>query len=120
MILADKITVDPDRAMTREEQKRSELQSKFHSAVLAIIDRLKNKRAATADEAKFVHGEKAELQIWFVDKSPEAMAQLKALGFEVLLDPRSARMVIGRLPIEKLEALAEIKSIRYVAPQISN
>jgi hypothetical protein len=29
-------------------------------------------------------------------------------------------MVMGRLPIEKLSALADIKSIRYVAPQRTN
>jgi len=28
------------------------------------------------------------------------MAKLKELGFEVILDPKTARMVIGRLPIE--------------------
>jgi len=47
------------------------------------------------------------------------LAALKALGFEVVLDPKSAKLVIGRLPIEKLEALAELKFIRYVAPQVS-
>jgi hypothetical protein len=46
------------------------------------------------------------------------MAKLKELGFEVILDPKTARMVIGRLPIEKLAALADLKSIRYVAPQV--
>jgi hypothetical protein len=47
------------------------------------------------------------------------MAKLKELGFEVVLDPKTAKMVIGRIQIEKLSALGEIKSIRYVAPQIS-
>jgi hypothetical protein len=73
-----------------------------------------------ADESKFVHNGKAEIQIWFVDKSDEAMAKLKELGFEIVLDPKTAKMVMGRLPIEKLSALADIKSIRYVAPQRSN
>jgi hypothetical protein len=44
---------------------------------------------------------------------------LKELGFEVILDPKTAKMVIGRLLIEKLAALADIRSIRYVAPQVS-
>ena len=42
---------------------------------------------------------------------------LKELGFEVVLDPTTSKMIIGRLPIEKLAALAELKSVRYVAPQ---
>jgi hypothetical protein len=60
---------------------------------------------------------KAEVQIWLAEKTPEVLAQLKELGFELLLDPRSAKLVIGRVPIEKLSALAELKAVRYVAPQ---
>jgi len=59
-------------------------------------------------------------QVWLADKSAETLAKLQALGFEVVLDPKTAKLVIGRLPIEKLEALAELKAVRYVAPQISN
>jgi len=89
--------------------------------VLAVIDRLKARNPiAGADESKFIHNGKAEVQIWFTDKSEEAMAKLKELGFEVVLDPKTAKLVIGRLPIEKLAALAEMKSVRYVAPQVSN
>jgi hypothetical protein len=29
-------------------------------------------------------------------------------------------MVIGRLPIEKLEALANLKAVRYVAPMTTS
>jgi len=108
------------RVLSPQEKKELEMQSKFHPSVLAVIDRLKNKTNANPAESKFVQNGKAEIQIWFSEKSEEALAQLKALGFEVVLDPKTAKMVIGRLPIEKLSALAEIKSIRYVAPQISN
>jgi Ca-activated chloride channel family protein len=108
------------RVLSPEDTKRMALQSKFHPSVLAVIDRLKSKGIGNPDEAKFVHSGKAEVQIWFTNKSDAALAELKALGFEVVLDPKTAKMVIGRLPIEKLSALAEIKSIRYVAPQMSN
>jgi hypothetical protein len=108
------------RVLSPEDTKRMELQSKFHPSVLAVIDRLKSKGIGNPDEVKFVKSGKAEVQIWFTNKSEAALAELKALGFEVVLDPKTAKMVIGRLPIEKLSALAEIKSIRYVAPQMSN
>jgi hypothetical protein len=113
---------EPDigRRLSPEEKQRAELQSKFHPSVLAVIDRLKARNAiAGADESKFIRNGKAEIQIWFTDKSAETMAKLKELGFEVILDPKTAKMVIGRLPIEKLPALAELKSVRYVAPQVS-
>jgi hypothetical protein len=109
------------RVPSPEEQKRIALQSKFHPAVLLVIDRLKARNPiAGADEAKFIHNDKAEIQIWFTDKSDEAMAKLKELGFEIILNPKTAKMVVGRLPIEKLAALAEMQSIRYVAPQTGN
>ena len=105
---------DGVRKFTAAEQKRA----KLHPSLLAIVDRLKDpKLAASADEAKFVREGKAEVQIWLTEKSEATLAKLKALGFEVVLDPKSAKLVIGRLTIEKLEALAEIAEVRYVAPQ---
>src|ERR1041384_7776046 len=112
---------DAIRVMTPEEKKRAELQSKFHPTVLAVIDRLKiPKSVAGPDESKFIHNGKAEVQVWLTDKSDETMAKLKELGFEVILDPKTAKMVIGRLPIEKLATLADLKFVRYVSPQMSN
>src|SRR2546425_1816339 len=112
---------DPQNNLTPEQQQREQLQAKFHPAVLAVIDRLKDKKISPSpDEAKFIHNGKAEIQIWLTDKSDETIAKLKALGFEVVLDPKSARLIIGRLPFEKLAALGELKSVRYVAPQMAN
>jgi hypothetical protein len=102
------------------EKKRAQLQARLHPSLLAVVDRLKDMRAPAADEAKFVRGGKAEIQIWLTDKSVENLAKLKELGFEVVLDPKSVRLVIGRLSIEKLEALAELSFVRYVSPQVLN
>ncbi len=113
--------IDGLRTLSPEEQKRAQLQAKFHPAVLAVIDRLKDKKLSPSpDEAKFIHNGKAEIQIWLTDKSDETMHRLKELGFEVVLDPKTAKLIIGRLPFEKLAALAELKSVRYVAPQMAN
>ena len=110
---------DTLRTLSPEEQKRQQLKSKFHPSVLAVIDRLKDIKASPgADEAKFIRNGKAEVQIWLTEKSDATMAKLKELGFEVVLDPKTAKMVIGRLPIEKLAALSDLKFVRYVAPQM--
>ena len=120
------MTADADesvsyRRLSVDDQKRADMQAKVHPSVLAVIDRLKVKNAiAGVDESKFIHSGKAELQIWLTDKTPETLAKLKELGFEVVLDPKTAKLVIGRLPIEKLSALAELKFVRYVAPQTSS
>jgi hypothetical protein len=120
IVMADK-AVDTDITPNLSPGDRNQIAftSKFHPSVLAVIERLKDKKAAPgADEARFIHNGKAEVQIWLNDKSDETMAALKALGFEVMLDPKTAKMVIGRMPVEKLAALAELKSIRYVGPQL--
>jgi hypothetical protein len=70
-----------------------------------------------AEELKFTRDGKAEIQVWLADKSAETIEQLKKLGFEAILDPQSSKLIIGRLPIERLAALAEIPAVRYVAPQ---
>ncbi len=106
--------------LSPEAKQRAELQSRLHPSVLAVVDRLKGKNTNSgAAEATFIRDGKAEIQIWLTDKSAENLAKLKELGFEVVLDPKSAKLIIGRIAIEKLEALAGLPFIRYVAPQVS-
>jgi hypothetical protein len=108
------------KAPTAEEVRRQQIIQKMHPSLAAVVERLWKKDAKPgADEARFVREGKAEVQVWLADKSDATMAQLRALGLEVILDPKSGRVVIGRLPLEKLAALAEIKEVRYVAPQTS-
>ena len=118
VLVAD--AAEPSRILSPEERQREQLRARLHPSILAVVDRLKTKSAAGADEAKFIRDGKAEIQIWLTDKSAETLAKLKELGFEVVLDPKTAKLIIGRLSIEKLEALAELKFIRYVAPQVLN
>jgi hypothetical protein len=102
-----------------EQVKRRNLITKLHPSLLAVVDRLKNQDARAApEEAKFIRDGKAEVQIWLTDKSAETLAKLKELGFEVVLDPKSAKLIIGRVAIEKLAALTELSSVRYVAPSV--
>jgi len=102
-----------------EDDKRAELVSKMDPLLVAIIDRLKKKNAVPArEEAAFVRDGKADLQIWLTSKTPETLTALQQLGFEVVLDPKTSKLVIGRLRLEKLEKLAELPFVRYVAPQM--
>jgi Ca-activated chloride channel homolog len=100
------------------EQFKEQLRAKLHPAVIAVIERLKNKDAKPgAEELKFTRDGKAEIQVWLIDKSAETINQLKKLGFETMLDPQSPKLIIGRLPVEKLAALVELPAVRYIAPQ---
>ncbi|HET6972605.1 MAG TPA: VWA domain-containing protein, partial [Pyrinomonadaceae bacterium] len=102
---------------TLPEPVSAELQSKLHRSVLAVVQKLRKKELLLGSEGDFIRDGKAEVQVWLTDKSNETLAQLKELGFEIVLDAKSANMLVGRLPIEKLEMLAKLKSVKYVAPQ---
>jgi hypothetical protein len=102
-----------------EEEPSQKEVTRFDPVVQAVIDRLiKKDSRVTAGEATFVRNGNAEIQIWLEDKSEATMLKLAELGFQVVLDPKSAKFVIGRLPVDKLPALVDFKSIRYVGPQL--
>jgi len=100
------------------DQQSTELEQKLHRAVFAVVQKLKNRQTlSSTDESGLIRDGKAEVQVWLTEKTDEALAQLKELGFEVVLDAKNSKVIIGRLPVEKLEALAKLKFVKYVAPQ---
>ncbi|MDQ5844890.1 MAG: VWA domain-containing protein, partial [Acidobacteriota bacterium] len=110
---------DVMRVTSPEEAQQRLLNAKLHPALATLFASVKAKKPIlAADEARFVRNGKVELQVWLVDKTPETLANLKALKFEVILDPKTSKMVIGRLPVGNLQKLAELKSVRYLAPQV--
>jgi hypothetical protein len=109
------------KPLTPEEQKRQQMLSRMHPSIAALVERLKDKNAKpAAAEAKFVRNGKAELQVWLADTTPETIAALKQLGFEIVLEPKNAKMLIGRIALDKLAALVEHKAVRYVSPMNAN
>jgi hypothetical protein len=109
-----------DERVSAEEQTQREHLAKLNPSVAAVIERLKTKKAPGPDETKFVRNGKAEIQIWLSDKSAKTLAQLTELGFEVVLDPKAKKLIIGRIAVEKLAALSELSVVRYVSPMVSN
>ena len=111
---------EADPAKAAEEERRDELRRKLHHSLFAVVERLQKKEAvAGADEAGFIRNGKAEVQIWLTEKSVANLAKLQELGFEVVFDAKNPRLIIGRLSIDKLEALASLTFVSYVSPQVS-
>jgi Ca-activated chloride channel family protein len=120
------VTVSPAEPPSRigsgvaDAERRDESRQKLHRSILTVVERLRKKEAlSSADEAGFIRNGKAEVQVWLTDKSDETRLKLKELGFEVVLDPKTTKLLIGRIPIDKLEALAALKFVSYVSPQLS-
>jgi Ca-activated chloride channel homolog len=107
-------------AKSPEEQKLERVRTKVHPSILALIQRVRRKEVLPgAVEAAFVQADKAVLQVWLTEKSDAARAKLKELGFEVMLDPKGSKLIVGRLPVDKLEALAALDIVKYISPQVS-
>ena len=102
---------------TMPDPQSAELQQKLHPSLFAVVQKLQKREPLLGSGSEFIRAGKAEVQVWMTDKSDESLAQLKELGFEVLLNAKSANLIVGRLPIEKLEALAKFKFVKYIAPQ---
>jgi len=112
------MTVDIPKSL--EEQKLERVRPKLHPSILALIERVRRKEVLPGvGEAAFVQGNKAFVQVWLTEKSDEARAKLKELGFEVMLDPKSSKLIVGRLPVDKLEALAALDFVKYISPQVT-
>jgi Ca-activated chloride channel family protein len=104
--------------LTPEQEKQRALDAKLHPSVAALVERLRRKGSQpSAEEPKFVKGGKAEVRVRLKEKTPEVLAKLKELGFEVILDPTTAKLVVGRIVVEKLEALAALDAVRSVSPR---
>ena len=96
------------------------LTNKLHKSLASVVARLKDPTLAESDdETGFIKDGKAEVQVWLTNTEPETLAELKKLGLEILLQPTTGKLVIGRIAVEKLEALAQLKAVRYIAPQLS-
>jgi Ca-activated chloride channel homolog len=59
---------------------------------------------------------KLEVRIFLSDTSDAVLEQLKKLGFEMTLAPKTAKMVIGRIGADKLAELERLTAVIYVAP----
>ena len=95
------------------DEQTAELQRKVHRSVLAVVEKMKKNEPLSSSDGPIREG-KAELQVWLTDKTDETLKQLKELGFEIVLDVKSSKIIIGRLPVEKIETLAKFKVVRYV------
>jgi len=112
------VDMSVDAAKEPVDQRSIALTQKLHRSVFAVVERIKKKDPLTAaDEAGFIHNGRAEVQVWLTEKSDAALAKLKELGFEVVLDAKNSKLIVGRIAIDKLEALADLKFVKYVAPQ---
>ncbi len=118
----DRADVQQRSGLTRVERDRAARESKLAPGLLHVMKCLEKVIArphlkGQPSTCKVGRDGKLEVQVWLADKSAKTLAQLKALGFEVVAEPKASRLLIGRLAASKLAALIRLDAVQYVAPQ---
>jgi len=103
--------------LTPEQIRARKIAAKYASQIAALVERVRSGSAASPSESTFVRDGKAEIVVRLVDLKPETVSALKALGVEILTEVTSVNAVVGRIPIEKIAALAELEVVTFISPQ---
>lgn len=59
---------------------------------------------------------RVEVQIWLNRLPSDGLQKLKDLGFTLEATPKPGKLLLGTLPVSKLEALLELAFVRRVEP----
>jgi Ca-activated chloride channel family protein len=90
---------------------------KLDPSLAAVIERLRKRQSAPLPgETQFIRNGKVEVQIWLKDTLPETIARLKTTGAEIVAQPKTGRIVLARIPLDKLVAVADLSIVIYLAP----
>ncbi len=61
---------------------------------------------------------RVEVRVLLADLSDKVLAKLEKLGFKELAQAKAVKMLIGTIPVDKLEALAKLDAVRRVEPSL--
>jgi Ca-activated chloride channel family protein len=90
---------------------------KLDSKLQSIVAHVEKKATLPREFAQYVTDGKVLIQVYLTDTTTETLAKLKESGFAVVAQPKTGYLVIGRLPVEQLEALTKLSVVRYITLQ---
>jgi hypothetical protein len=91
--------------------ERKLLESKLQPSLLEAFDCA----AKQQHDCKLVHDDKIEIEVWLAKNSASVIEQLRKLGLEPESDRASARGLVGKFPVARLELLAQMPEVRFVS-----
>lgn len=71
---------------------------------------------APRQAARLARDGRVTVQLWLGDSGAATLSKLKALGVEVLAAPRAGKAIIARVAVDKLQAIAALTEVKYIAP----
>ncbi|GAH32805.1 unnamed protein product, partial [marine sediment metagenome] len=104
--------------MTPEEKREFRLEHRLAEELHGLAEKVASEGQdgnLTVGDIE-VKGGLVEVAIWLTDDSEENLAKLKELGFQVMGQAKSVKMLIGKLPVDKLEEVAQLDFVRLVEP----
>ncbi len=108
-----------EEKMTPGEKREFRLKNRLADELQGLAEKVaqegQNGNLTTADGVEVKAG-LVEVQVWLSDASDENLAKLKELGLQILGQAKSVKMVIAKLPVEKLEELAVLDFVVRVEP----
>ncbi|WP_447964625.1 VIT domain-containing protein [Nitrospira sp. Ecomares 2.1] len=101
----------------RDDSRRRDSSDKMDSTLQSLVEHVEKKFTLAQDVAQHVTDGKILLQVWLTDTNPETLEKLKELDFEVVAQPKTGTLVIGRLSVEKLDAFSKLSVVQYITLQ---
>lgn len=110
-------TVEDELSEMKPEERRQHLtQTRLDPLLQGLSRKLdKNGNYSLPGKVEVKQG-KVRVSIRLADDSGANLARLKAMGFVISASTKSVKMVIGLVPANKLDELAQLDFVRYVAP----
>ena len=89
---------------------------KLDPAVALLIDRIRSGGSENPMEKEFVKDGWALLEVTISSKSEKVTGRIENLGFEISSRSGNGILLVGRLPVSKLDALFSLPGISFIAP----
>jgi hypothetical protein len=122
MVAQESVASSPSAMVDRVEpemdaSRRGDSSTKLDSTLESLVAHVEKKAKLPKEISQHVTDGKVLLQVWLINTKPETLAKLKELGFEMVAQPQTGRLVIGKLSVEQLKALTELSVVRYITLQ---
>lgn len=102
-------------ARGKPQEKRDPVKTKLDKSLQDLPARLVKSNGLKVAGLEIANG-KVTVQVWLTDASAKAVQKLKDAGLEIIFQATGAKMVIGRINIERLKKLALLDFVRLIEP----
>ncbi len=104
--------------LTEDDKRRFASRAKLHFWISDMFDRLnRGVSKPAANEARFVKTGNAEIQVELTDDRRKRLLNLRSRGFMIASEKGKSR-VVGRISVNKIEALAQLEAVKLILPRI--